>query len=164
MSLAEYESINWKYLRKTRKWWFIFPVFMLLIFVMNACSSFTSDNPEMYSNLSGSMWSLAMMLLFFGFLYYSFVRGFKKNYYNTPALAEGLTYMLSEESIITEGESTNSRQPWSSSFKQVVKIGKWMLLSSSGTTAYFLDTEKLIAPATLADVQELLRTKGVKSL
>ena len=155
MTLAEYESINWKYLRKTRKLWFVLPVFMLSIFSLNTCNVLISSNPEDKSNVTGSLSSLIVLLLFLGFLYYSFIRGFKKNYLNTPALAEGLTYTLSDEAIETQGLSTNSKQPWPASFKQAVKIGKWILLASSGTTAYFLDTEKLIQPFSVTDITKI---------
>lgn len=161
MTLAEYESINWKYMRKTRKIVFALPVFMLVIFGMNTCNSVAGINQNAESNITGSVLSLAILALFLGFLYYSIRRGFKKNYLNTPALAEGCTYTLTEESITMEGNSISSKQPWSTSFKQAVKIDKWMVLSSSGTTAYFLDTEKLVAPASISDMEETLKRKGV---
>ena len=162
LTLQEFTSLNWKYLRKTRKSWFIIPTFLLVVFSINSCNILVGTNGYEESKISDAFWPLGIFLLFFGFLYYSFVKESKKSYFSTPALAEGLAHTLSEESITIHGNSMNGIQGWAVSFKQAVKIGKWILLSSSGTTAYFLDTEKLVAPATITDVGELLLRKGIK--
>jgi len=162
LTLGEFISINWKYLRKTRKSWLIIPVFLLLAFSVNSCNILVGTRGYENHKISDALLPLCFYFLFFGFMYYSFIKSFKKNYFNNPALAEGLTYTLSDELITVHGSLLNGTQPWSVSFKEAVKIDKWILLSSSGSTAYFLAIEKLVAPATISDVKDLFQRKGVK--
>ena len=95
-------------------------------------------------------------------MYFGLNNGFKKNYINTPALAEGLIYAISDEQITIDGVSMKATLPWPTSFKSATQIGKWLLLFSSSTSAYFLNTEKLVEPATISDVNALFIRKGIK--
>lgn len=162
LTLDEFISINWKYLRKSRKSWFVIPIFLLIVFTINSCNIIVGTRGFENARTSDAFLPIGLYALFFGFLYYTFVKGFKKNYFNTPDLLDGLSYTLSNDSISVQGNIVNSIQPWPVSFKRAIKIGKWILLSSSGTAAYFLNIEKLAAPATLTDVKELLQSKGIQ--
>lgn len=46
--------------------------------------------------------------------------------------------------------------------KKAVRINRWILLSSSGAAAYYLDTTQIIAPATVTDIEQMFQRKGVK--
>jgi len=159
LTLAEFTSINWKYLRKIRKIIFVLPVVMLIPFVSSISYLFAGGDGKFDRN---ALWMPLVILAFYIFTYYSYVKAFKKNYDNTPALSDGLTYTLSDDSIIMQGNAVNSVLPWPATFKKAVRINRWILLSSSGAAAYYLDTTQIITPATVTDIEQMFQRKGVK--
>lgn len=161
MTLAEYKSLNWAYIRKTRKSVFLLPIFFLLIIIVNITVGITFPRASNYEPKNMAFFGLFFILFVF-LLFSRFNTAFKKNYANTPALVDGLTITLSEQSIAIHSLLINGEQPWPASFKRAVKIDKWIILSSGPTTAYFLNTEKIESPATLTDLAALLQHKGVK--
>ncbi|MBD2722460.1 hypothetical protein [Hymenobacter armeniacus] len=164
MTLAEFSSINWLMLRKKIGYLIIFPIIVLLSFVVTTCNmvvGMKSDDTT-YPMDSESIMTMLGGALFVGFIYYSYRKAIKKNYLNTPALSEGLNYTLTEELIQTQSSTINGSQPWAASFKTANKVGKWILLPSSGNAFFFLDTEKILPPSTMSDVEELFNRKGVK--
>jgi hypothetical protein len=159
LTFEEYKALNWRYLWKTRKLTFLIPLLMGGFLLLNTVGEISRGNQE------ASPISFIYPLLFPGLLgsllWFSFTRAFKKNYFNTPALSEGLTYSFSNESVSATGPSLSMEQPWPLTFKKAFHIGKWILLSSSANAAYFLDTEKIASPATLEDFKALMQKKEI---
>lgn len=88
LTVAEFSSLNWKYLRKTRKIIFVLPVVLLTLFVFVIASYLIGGDRNKGFDTS-SLWPPIGMLIFFGSMYYSYIKGFKKNYYNTPLYRKG---------------------------------------------------------------------------
>lgn len=164
MTLTEFSSINWLMLRNKMGYMIVFPIIVLLSFVVTTCNMIagTNSNESAYPKDLESILTILGAVLFVGFIYYSYRKAIKKNYLNTPALSEGLSYTLTDELIETHSSTINGSQPWAASFKTANKVGKWILLPSSGNAFYFLDTEKIVAPSTISDVEELFKRKNVK--
>jgi hypothetical protein len=160
LSLEDYSRINRRVILKTR-WWYLCLLFLMIIIISG--NNFLTNLSSHENRFEAS--DLIILLLPFaiitGSMYFSYKRLFKKNYMNTPALAEGAIYTLSDSTISMISESTNVSQPWPISFKKALLIDHWIVLYASATTAYFLDLNTLVSPAALSDVKILLQQKGI---
>lgn len=159
MSLAEFKALNWAFLRKNRKGLLFAPLFgMAIVLVnLNVDAKYKAQSIGLFTGVT----LLSVVPLLYGVLLFGLNRGIKKAYANTSALADGMTVVLEEEYIIQRSCLTHSQHPWPTAYKKAVKTGQWIILSSGPASAYFLDTERIEAPSTLADVEALFRRKGI---
>jgi hypothetical protein len=160
MSLSQFKSLNWAHLRKVRKRLFVAPLFGILILAINLSvdAKYKSQSIDLTTGIS----ILAFAFLIYGFFFFNINKTINKNYLNTSALADGMTVTLTETSISLHSKLVNSEHPWPVSYKQAIRIKNWVILSSGPASAYFLDTEKIISPATITDLEALLQHKGIK--
>jgi hypothetical protein len=157
LSLQEYSAINWKIVWKTRWQRFIFILLVPAIIFVSALRNPAPRLPIYLQLLPAIIMPVALAI----WIYLPFRKQFKLNYQNFPAFAEGATHTLTESDVYLVSTSTLSKQPWAPFYKKALLIDQWIVLYASATTGYFLDLRKLVAPATLADVEALFQSKGI---
>jgi hypothetical protein len=160
MSLAEFKTLNWAHLRKVRKRIFAYPFLFIAVLAINFYTQIT-EKPLQTNSFTWFL-ILTCICLFCGLLVFNINKNIKKNYLNTPILAEGMTVTLTENSISVHGPSVNGEQSWPNSYKQAIAVKNWIVLSYSAASVYFLDTNRIVPPATTTDVEELFQHKGIK--
>jgi hypothetical protein len=160
MTLAEFKALNWAHLRKARKRLLVAPLLGIAIVAVNLSldAKYKAQSIGLFTGLA----IIAGIFLLYGALIFSINKSIKKSYLNTPALADGMTITLSENSISMHSHSINGEQPWPVSYKLAIKIKNWVIMSSGPASAYFLDTEQIAAPAMITDLEALFQRKEVK--
>lgn len=160
LSLPQYASLNRRLIWK-RRWWYYSFLFLILI------SMFSSTLIELWHSPQDSLFSVRVMLPFGYLLLVAFLvffvinRNIKRNYHNSPHLADGATYTLADTTITGEGPSIQFRQSWPITTKKAYLLDDWVVLYASTATAYFLHLPALEAPASLADVEAILQQHGI---
>ena len=160
MTLPEFRALNWALIRRTRKRLLIAPLFGVFIVAVNLASD-AKYKAEGISPLTGFA-IVGSLILLYTLFFYGLNKTIKKNYVNTSALADGMTITLSDASISLHSKVVNSECSWPNSYKKATRLKNWVILSSGPSSAYFLDVEKMEAPATIADLTTLLLQKGIK--
>jgi Mn2+/Fe2+ NRAMP family transporter len=160
LSLQEYASLNRRLLWK-RRWWY-YSLLLLALLLMVSSSLLELWHYPQDSLLSARVILPFVYLLLVLFLVFFLLnKNIKRNYRNTPHLADGATYTLADTTITGEGPSIQFRQPWPVTTKKAYQIGHWVVLYASATTAYFLNLHALEAPATLTEVEAMLQQQGI---
>lgn len=164
MTLAEFESINKKFGREFFKMIFSPGFVVLLVIIFVAYKYLLSDNTTGPFDLLGTLQSLAITALIIGFSFglikYLVDRGLKNAYHANPELMEGLAYTLTQDSIVIEGKSNTHKKLDLSSFEQATLINNWLVISAEHGR-YYLDFERLVPPATVAEVGEVFQRNGI---
>ncbi|MCI1186148.1 hypothetical protein MON38_01865 [Hymenobacter sp. DH14] len=90
----------------------------------------------------------------------------RKQYYQSDALRNGVTYYLNDQEIVRKGLSRESIL-WSNIDRTAKQAGQWILLRQATTSLNgicFLNTAAVLSPATREELLALLKRKRIKPI
>jgi|GEM_PF-4494017 len=160
LSLQQYASLNRRLIWK-RRWWYYILLLLLLLLIASDRLVELWHYPQATLSSPKAVLFLAYPLLVAALIFFLINRSIKRNYHNSPHLTDGAVYVLADTTISGEGPSIQFRQSWPITTKKAYLLGQWVVLYASTTTAYFLHLPALEAPATLVDVDAMLRQHDI---
>ena len=102
-----------------------------------------------------------LFMLFFLLLPVLIVWGTWRQYQASSLLHSPVDYVLDATGVCVRGPAINTDLAWAA-FTRVDQFGSWLLLQTSGQSAFFLDLRQVPAPAGPTEVLELIRSNGVE--
>ncbi|TGE25444.1 hypothetical protein E5K00_09720 [Hymenobacter aquaticus] len=159
ISYPEFQKINHRFALKQR--WYRFLLLPLLVFAALWSVASGQDDPSTVPVLIGT--GLAVSALALAYAVFNFNRSLKHQYQASPLLQATATYTLTDQGIQVDSPIWRGTTSWAAVLGYR-KIDGWYYLAASAAAGFLLDPGCLRAPATVAEVDQLFRLHGLRSL
>jgi len=160
LTADEFVAVNfrlWRARPRTRLNHWILGAAVVLLGVSVGLDVYSNSQLTQPSTLVFLAVAVAYALLRFGLVRYQLRRGYAKN----PTLQQPVEFTLTDTEIIGRSALGQFSGKWSLIRRAVWVQPHWLLLYPTEAACYYLDLRRLQAPATAAEVAELLTRHNI---
>lgn len=154
VSFPEFRRIQQQHLLR-KLWWIVVLVLAYPLYVIWA------GEKGNFSTLTGKLiGTLLFAGLMVGAVLYGAKSALQRNFESAPFFRYPTTFQLDDTGIHASNATVNSQLNWSV-LHSARQFGPWYVITDKNNQGYLLDSRRIQAPATEADLRALLQGHGI---